>query len=470
MIRPRAGLLIFHESRAREDVYQKRKPIADREIARFIASLEDEVDLICPDEREIRGKRSGLQAARELQAAHVDAVILYIPIFVAPAVVAHTANLLNVPIVLACNEAEDSLSQLAFLAAGGAMDQLALPYLRLPGDAVDDENHATLLCFLRAAAARERLRGQTYGCIGGRSLGISSGRSDLVLWENIFGVDIEHIDQFEIVRRAEAIDEDVLQKHLAWLRAKAGRVACNESNFTPVHLEKQVRSYLATRQICVHYELDFIGIKCQPEMSNGYCLQCVNVSLCNDPYDADGPRETIPCACEADSDGALTMQILKLISGGKPTSLNDIAWLSETEMTLANCGAMATCFADPSLEEDKSLKRVELVPHSFGEAGGASVQFTVPRDQKMTFARLYRQGGRYELAVLTGTTVEKDRGLQSATIRVRPLIFLEMNIDKQRFLQSFGSNHIHAVRGDLKQELAMFARLCDIGFVDHDLE
>ena len=86
--------------------------------------LGDEVEVVWPSARELRGKRQAVSAVRELEASGIEAAILYIPIFVAPAVVAHAANLLSVPGVLACNESEDSLSQLAFLAAGGAIDQL----------------------------------------------------------------------------------------------------------------------------------------------------------------------------------------------------------------------------------------------------------------------------------------------------------------------------------------------------------
>ncbi|RKX36203.1 MAG: hypothetical protein DRP71_00630 [Verrucomicrobia bacterium] len=469
MIRPKIGVLVFSESLVREDVYKKRKPISDREVKRFVTSLETDVDIVWPEAREIRSKKQAVQSAREIGAAQVDAVVLYVPIFVAPALVAHTANLLHVPIALACNEAEDSLSQLVFLAAAGALDQIGLRYLRVPGDAVEKTNRDILVSFLRAAAAKQRLRGQTYGCIGGRSLGISTGTADVALWESIFAVDIEHVDQFEIAYRAERLDEETVKKHVDWLMERTGTVDFNESNFTPPHLEKQVRSYIATRDICEHYELDFAGVKCQPEMSNGYCLQCINVAISNDPFDADGDKEPVPTSCEADADGALTMQILKLLSGGRPTSLNDIAWMTAREMTLANCGSMAFYFAGLSPDLKKNLKEVSLVPHSFGEAGGASTQFTVPAGNKMTFARLFRTKSQYTLGVLTGNTVEKDRAKQSPTIQVRPLIFVDMNIDKEQFLSSFGSNHIHAVEGDLKSELKAFAELLEIEFIDYDL-
>ena len=47
---------------------------------------------------------------------------------------------------------------------------------------------------------------------------------------------------------------------------------------------------------------------------------------------------------EADHDGALTMQILKMVSGGgQPTSLMDVRFKSEEGLlVLANCGASAS--------------------------------------------------------------------------------------------------------------------------------
>ena len=469
MLKPRVGLLAFSESHARNDVYKKRKPIWDRELQRFVAVLEADADIVWPSHREIRGKREAVQAVQEIHAAVADCAVLYPPTFVAPALVAHAANLLNVPIALVHNEAPDSLSQLAFLAVAGAMDQIGVPCLRLPGDYADAQNWPRLMAFLRAAAARQRLRGQTYGSIGGRSLGISTGSADVAQWERLFGVDIEHIDQFEIARRSENQNPERVSHYINWLSGKSKTVAYNDSNFTPAHLQKQVGSYLATKELVKLYELDFMGVKCQPEMSNGYCLQCINVALSNDPYDADGFKQPVPCSCEADADGALTMQVLNLLSGGKPTNLNDIAWLTAHEMTLANCGSMATYFAGLSPEPDHSLACVQILPHSFGEAGGAATVFTVPAGIEMTFARFFRREGKYALGVLSGVTEIKDRAAQSATIQTRPLIFLRMNIDKNRFLETFGSNHIHGIEGDFKRELRSFAEILGIDFFDYDI-
>ena len=54
-----------------------------------------------------------------------------------------------------------------------------------------------------AVAAAHRLRGLTYCLIGGRSLGIDTTVIDPAQWLKQFGIDVDHVDQLELVRRAE---------------------------------------------------------------------------------------------------------------------------------------------------------------------------------------------------------------------------------------------------------------------------
>ena len=98
-----------------------------------------------------------------------------------------------------------------------------------------------------------------------------------------------------------------------------------------------------------------------------------------------------------------------------------------------------------------------------------NVSVSAEGDDARSFARLFREEDSYRLGVLTGTTVQKDRQAQSPTIQTRPLIFIDMNIDKTRFLETFGSNHILAVEGHLQPELDDLADLLGIRFVKYDL-
>ena len=80
------------------------------------------------------------------------------------------------------------------------------------------DNHATtpvdqrvlekMLPYFRAASVKARLRGRVMGLFGGRSLGIDTGTFDPMQWRAQFGVDVDHIDQLEIVRRADLVDVD----------------------------------------------------------------------------------------------------------------------------------------------------------------------------------------------------------------------------------------------------------------------
>jgi len=467
MLRPRVALFNYLEGHQREDVYRKRWPIAKREIDRLTRLLTPDVELLQMPKAEVRSKADLLANIAALGGMTADAVLLHVPIFTAPAMVAHTASLLDRPMALVGNESLDSLSLLALLASAGAIDQIGIPYKRIPGDLADEDNKVELVAYLRAATAASRIKGMTFGALGGRSLGISTGTADPALWERTFGVDIEHVDQYEIVRRAEKIDEEELVKYRTWLTLNLAGIDFNDRLFTPAQLDRQIRSYVATKAIVRDYELDFVGVKCQPEMSNGYALQCLSVSLLNDPYDADGPKQPVACSCEADHDGALTMQVLKLLSGGEPTSLNDIASVSQNDMILANCGAMATWFAGQSNDPAENLGRVRMVPHSFGEAGGGAMQF-VCCDGPVTLARLCRKGDRYWMGVVTGESEHRDRNEVSESLAPRPLLLARIRIDKRSFLGSFRSNHILAVRGNYARELAEFCKLLGIEYQTFD--
>lgn len=97
---------------------------------------------------------------------------------------------------------------------------------------------------------------------------------------------------------AQSIEPNEVERHKAWIRAHYGAVKFQEGRFEEEQFDHMVRSYLAVKRLAKLYNLDFVGIKCQPELSNGYCVQCLAVQLLNDPYDADGPKAPLPAAAK----------------------------------------------------------------------------------------------------------------------------------------------------------------------------
>jgi L-fucose/D-arabinose isomerase len=459
----RVGLLVFSEGKMRENVYLQRKPVQDREIAAFLAELKDSIDFIEPTCGEIRSKADIRSAVKEIECANVTAVILYLPIFISPVLAVHTARLIGKPKIIMGNNSKDSYSQLAMLAVAGGCEQIGLSARRIFGDIGTQKTKDELLTCLCALKADEMLKGSTFGCLGGRSLGIITGTADPAAWERIFAVDIEHVDQFEIVRRAEAVSDEKVELYKGWIEKNYGAICYKEGRFDAVRLDKMIRSYLAVKSIIKDYELDFVGIKCQPEMSNGYAVQCLGVQLLNDPYDADGKKEPVVCSCEADHDGALTMQILKLLSQGKPTALQDILYIGGNEMVLANCGSMASYFAVRSENCCQNLQDVYLQPHGFGDAGGAAVQF-VCGSGLFTYARLTRKENTYHMDFFTGECVKKPREELAKYSWYRPTSFVNISFQTEKFLLEYGSNHIHCVEGNYVNELIEFCNLKGIPY------
>ncbi len=94
----------------------------------------------------------------------------------------------------------------------------------------------------------------------------------------------------------------------------------------------------------------------------------------NDPYDWEGPHEPIVDATEADMDGALTMEIFKLLSSS-PGLFGDVRhYNAKTTCRYLNSGTHATFFAAHSGDPAVNLEKVELLSGGFHfPAGGASV-------------------------------------------------------------------------------------------------
>lgn len=464
MSKDKISVLIFSESKNREDVYQNRLHIQKREVNKLLERLSAVFDIGADDTPEIRSKREGMCCAKKINSSDSVAVVLYIPTFNNPAIVAHTAQMITKPMALVGNRAKDSFSQLGYLASSGALAQIGLPVKRIVSGGGNPVVATELKPWVRAAKALSELRGATYGCIGGRALGIATGTINPAQWERQFGIDTEQVDQLEVVNRATAIPEARITEYCNKLYQKYGKVIFSkEGRFEEHHLRRMIASYLAIKGIIKDYELDFCGIKCQTEMSNGFCLQCLTVQMLNDPYDLDGPKCPVVCSCEADADGALSMQVLKSISGGKPTALQDIANITAEGFVLANCGSMASYFAALSNIPDENLAEVYLMPHGFGTAGGAATQF-VCASGTFTYMRMFRKNEQYYMGMFVGETEKRPREAVSEYSSYRPTSFVRHVLDVDSFMKTFCSNHLHCVQGDYIKELIAFCEMTDIPY------
>ena len=285
--------------------------------------------------------------AREVAASSPDVTVLHYAVWAFPHFSMLAAGATPGPLVLLSNIDPVYPGMVGMLAAGGALDQIGRAHRRLWGDPGSDPGLvAAIGVQARAAAAVAGLRGSTFGRIGGRPMGMNTATANTDQWQKLFGVDVEEIDQWEIVRRAELADAAEADKGRAWLEDLA-TVHYDGDRLTPEILDRQVRSYLAMRELVEEWRLDFTGIKGQPELTQYFATMDVTEALLNDPYDWNGPKPTTVCATEADMDGALTMQLLKLVSGGTPVLFADVRHYHADKdvWDLCNSGQHATWYA-----------------------------------------------------------------------------------------------------------------------------
>jgi L-fucose isomerase len=404
--------------------------------------------------------------ARELDDARPDLTILHYAVWAFPHFTMLAADATRSPLLLYGSIDPVQPGMVGMLAAGGALDQIDRTHWRAWGE-VDDALVARVGTYARACSVVRSLRGRTFGRIGGRPMGMNTAVANTDQWQRLFGVDVEEIDQWELVLRSEKVSAARARAGRDWFETLAAGVHYDGDRLTPELLERQIRSYLAMREMTEERHIDFSGIKAQPELTNNFATMDVTEALLNDPYDFEGPKEPHVCATEADMDGALTMQILHGLSG-TPVLFADVRHYHADRgiWDLVNSGQHATWFAARSDDPAENLRGVDLYPEVFFfPAGGASIRhIAAPGD--MTFARLSRKDGDYRLQLTRGSFHRYDDATNDELARAStfewPHAFATLDAPAEAFLSRFGANHVHAVPGDHVDALRTVAELYGI--------
>ena len=413
--------------------------------------------------------RMAVQEAKRILAADVAGVAFNIPVFAFPNLSVLAAVVLQKPLAVLSPGEEGLPGMGGLLAAGGAIEQVNLFHRRIWGPLDRPRARHQLETFVRAAGARHKLCGQVYGQIGGRSIGMVTGvASSNVDWLRSFGVDIDHVDESEILRLAETVDDAERTRIVEWLESNVGRVAYEDgSKLTRETLKQQAACAAAVKQIIRDHEFDFIGIKCHYDMSEYTFTQCLSAAFLPGTEDWDGKREPIVCSCEADGDGALTMQILQLLSG-KPALFVDLRHYDEDRelWTLCNCGGQSTYYARRSENGVENLEAVELVPVIPKYGGkGCHVRY-VGCPGPLTCARLMHDRDGMAMLAFHAEAVEADPSWTDSSCPSWPHLYVRTEVGPHQLLDKLHANHIHAVDGDCLDALRLFCEMNDLRFID----
>ncbi|MEA5014361.1 MAG: L-fucose/L-arabinose isomerase family protein [Candidatus Limiplasma sp.] len=446
------------------EVHETLKDVVQKQVDVITAALQRDgrVDVIQADCL-VHSVQTAKEQAELLKQKGVDGTVISHGVFAFPNFSAIIAKNGKGPFMLCANLFPDWPGMVSMLAAGGALDHLGIDHFRAAGDFNNPDVLEKVVEFARCAHVVSSLNGEKYGLIGGRSLGMYSATVSMQDWQERFGVDVDHLDQSEILRFAAQVPEEKVEKAFQWLTQHCASIAYDQQRLTPEKLKTQIRHYEALKRIVAEHQYDFVGVKCHYEMSRHYCTECIAAAFMNDPYDWDGPKEPVVYACEADSDAALTMQILKLLTHDPVLFMDVRHYDAENDvMVFCNCGSQSTYYAGGSQDPAENLKQVKLYPCLEIYAGGGCHVNCMTRPGKATIARLNRYKGEYRMTVFTGEIVQLPQEKMAETTMEWPHNYVKLSFDHEVFLEKFSANHCHAVYGDHVKELKMICRMLGI--------
>lgn len=468
MIKRKVGIITLSDGRefVHNELLEMNKKFQDRLVK--VLEATDEVEVVTASN--IVWKPSlAKKAGKELMKAEVEVTVFNYAIWCWPHFTVLASLYAPGPYLVYGQINPEYPGMVGLLAAAGALEQVGIIPERIWGEPEDPKVISKVMKFIRAASTINRLKGERYGMFGGRPMGMYTTIANSDQWMREFGIDVEHIDQYELVLRAEKVSSERKRRARKWLERMVKEVRYDGKQLTPKILEKQIAIYYAARELINEYELDFVGFKGQPEMTTHYATMDIAEAFLNDPYDWDGPKEPIVTATETDMDGALTMEILKHIAQ-KPVLFADVRhyFKEENLLDLCNSGQHATYFAEGSMNPEKNLRNVILYPETFYfPAGGAAVRY-IAAPGKVTLARLARISGKYIMTIVPAKIIslpeERAEELARRVQKEWPHAYVRIDASMNDFLHYYPCNHTHGVYGDYVDELIHFCRLKDIEY------
>ena len=330
-----------------------------------------------------------------------------------------------------------------------------------------DENHHE-----KAKSIKEMLRGSIYGAVGPRSMQMWNKISEADFLR-YFGIAREGFDGLRLAKMAEKVSDKRAEQALDFLIRKG-----MDLRFGPnprKHLTRemvifQMKVYFALLELKEQFGLDFIGVQDQLDWVEYYPATDLTLGILNNKLRPESDGTTVVAATEADDAAALTMQLLKLVSGGEPVGFNDLRYWDPAQGLYwhVNSGALAPFFAHGSHGSLAGSWSERQTPMYFKQGGGTcSVVVRVPG--VVTWARFSYRSHKVYLAAGRGMTdVPTDEQWKERSQKCNPEWphwYLKLC---GRVEWKVNSNHPITVLGDYLADLKAVAEELGIPFECYD--
>ena len=324
----------------------------------------------------------------------------------------------------------------------------------------------------KARLVIEHLRGSIYGAVGPRSMQMWNKISEADFLRH-FGISREGFDGLRLLKMAEKIPDSRAEAAMNFLIEKGMNLKLGEDPIkflTKDMVLFQMKVYFALLELKNRFGLDFIGAQDQLDWIEHYPTTDLTLGILNNQLRPETDGETLVAATEADDGAALTMQILKLMSGGQPVGFNDLRYWDPHQglYWFVNSGALAPFFAHGRHDSLKGSWS-ERQTYMYFKQGGGTCSVVVRIPGIVTWARIsYRNQQMYLCAGRGITDVPTEDQWKERSAKCSPdwphwYLKLCGPIECK-----INSNHPITVLGDYLGELKAFAEEIGIPFECYD--
>lgn len=367
---------------------------------------------------------------------------------------AGAAQTAGIPVALWTLPDEDGGSAVGYGVSHGALDEMGIEHEVIFGPW--QEKKSCMLAWAKAVHAKAQLMGSRYGQIGGRSLEMMVADVDNNQVKRMFGIDYDHMEQWELIHRAQKIPDDQAEPLV-----KQWKKEFKSVKVTDEVLMRSARVYIAGKAVAKERKWDAFGIKCQPEFLDNYIAPCLPVALWND--------EGLVVSCEGDQNAAITMMAIHAMSD-KAVMFTDLShiFFEKGIVRLLNCGTAPPSYADgkdkvnlmPCPEVQASLD--EKTGKHLCKGGACTGMLVTPG--RGTIARFGRIKGEYVLHVTGCEIVEfpHDNNIIFGYGGHWPFAYLKTDQTLEDFVQNVRAHHMCLAKGDWERELRILAKLCGV--------
>lgn len=324
----------------------------------------------------------------------------------------------------------------------------------------------------KAKLIKDKLKGSIYGAVGPRSMQMWNKISEADFLRT-FGIAREGFDGLRLAKMAEKVSEKRAERAVDFLLHEGMDLRFGpdpKKRLTREMAVFQMKVYFALLELKDEFGLDFLGVQDQLDWIEHYPATDLTLGILNNKLRPEPDGETVVAATEADDGAALTMQLLKLASGGQPVGFNDLRyWDSQQGLYwFVNSGALAPFFAygkNDSLQGSWS----ERQPYMYFKQGGGTSSVVVRVPGVVTWARFSYRNHKIYLAAGRGLTdIPTDRLWKERSRQCNPEWphwYLKLC---GRIEWKMNSNHPITVLGDYLSDLKAVAEELGIPFECYD--